>query len=205
MMTIAVTADIAETPEATLARAWSVLDLVPDPEIPVVSIRELGILRDVRRTADGALEVVITPTYSGCPAMAQIAEDVARALDDAGLGPYRIETVLAPAWTTDWIGAAAREKLRAYGIAPPAGRCAADDTVSRAAAGVEQTIRFVPRANASSGSSASSASSAPSATPVCPQCGSVHTERLAQFGSTACKALYRCLDCREPFDYFKPY
>jgi ring-1,2-phenylacetyl-CoA epoxidase subunit PaaD len=200
--------DSEQTPDATLARVWSVLDSVPDPEIPVVSIRELGILRDVRRTADGALHVAITPTYSGCPAMAQITEDIARALDAAGLGPYRIETVLAPAWTTDWIGDAAREKLRAYGIAPPVDRCAASNTTSQTAGGIEQTIQFVSRANAPSPSSPSNTSSQPSASraaPACPRCGSAHTERLAQFGSTACKALYRCLDCREPFDYFKPY
>ena len=120
--------------DATLERAWAVLEAVPDPEIPVVSIRELGILRDVRRTDDGTLEVVITPTYSGCPAMSQIAEDVAHALDVAGLTPYRIATVLAPAWTTDWMTVEARDKLRAYGIAPPSEpravvcpRCAAAD------------------------------------------------------------------------------
>jgi ring-1,2-phenylacetyl-CoA epoxidase subunit PaaD len=172
--------------DATVAQAWAVLEAVPDPEIPVVSIRELGILRDVRRATDGVLEVVITPTYSGCPAMSQIAEDIGHALNHAQLGPYRIETVLAPAWTTDWMTSEAREKLRRYGIAPPTGNC------GHAAAPQQKTIRFVPRAAAND-------------KPACPRCGSVHTERLAQFGSTACKALYRCLDCREPFDYFKPY
>ena len=173
--------------DPVLERAWTVLETVPDPEIPVVSIRELGILRDVRRAADGVLEVVITPTYSGCPAMSQIAEDVAHALEVAKLAPYRIATVLAPAWTTDWITADAREKLRAYGIAPPTGNCASDSVTDMPR---EKAIRFVPRALPA---------------PACPRCGSAHTERLAQFGSTACKALYRCLDCREPFDYFKPY
>jgi len=174
--------------DPALARAWAVLEAVPDPEIPVVSIRELGILRDVRRAADGALEVVITPTYSGCPAMSQIAEDVGHALDAAQFTPYRIATVLAPAWTTDWITADAREKLRAYGIAPPTGNCGS--AADAPAAPREKVLRFVPRALPA---------------PSCPRCGSAHTERLAQFGSTACKALYRCLDCREPFDYFKPY
>ena len=177
------TAPLAATLDPTLERAWTVLETVPDPEIPVVSIRELGILRDVRRAADGVLEVVITPTYSGCPAMSQIAEDIAHALDVAQLAPYRIQTVLAPAWTTDWMTANARDKLRAYGIAPPTGHCASD-------APHEKVVRFVPRALPA---------------PACPRCGSVHTERLAQFGSTACKALYRCIYCREPFDYFKPY
>ncbi|WP_321818461.1 MULTISPECIES: 1,2-phenylacetyl-CoA epoxidase subunit PaaD [unclassified Paraburkholderia] len=171
------------TADQTLERAWQVLESVPDPEIPVVSIRELGILRGVRRADDGQLEVVITPTYSGCPAMSQIAEDVAHALDAAQIAPHRIVTTLTPAWTTDWITAAAREKLRAYGIAPPAGNC------GPAAQPGEQPITFMPKLPA----------------PVCPRCGSKHTERLAQFGSTACKALYRCIDCREPFDYFKPY
>ena len=140
-----------------------------------------GILRDVRRADDGQLEVVITPTYSGCPAMSQIAEDIAAALQAADLPAHRIETVLAPAWTTDWITQEARDKLRAYGIAPPVGQCG---TAAR-----ENVVRFVPR---------------PVAAPACPRC-SARTERLAQFASTACKALYRCVDCREPFDYFKPY
>ncbi|NIE69121.1 1,2-phenylacetyl-CoA epoxidase subunit PaaD [Burkholderia sp. Ax-1719] len=176
-----------QTPaDHTLARAWQVLEAVPDPEIPVVSIRELGILRDVRRADDGQLEVVITPTYSGCPAMSQIAEDVAHALDAAQLAPYRIATTLSPAWTTDWITDEAREKLRAYGIAPPTGNCGSGAAHGTAA---EKPITFMPKLPA----------------PVCPRCGSKHTERLAQFGSTACKALYRCIDCREPFDYFKPY
>jgi ring-1,2-phenylacetyl-CoA epoxidase subunit PaaD len=166
--------------QTTIERAWHVLESVPDPEIPVVSIRELGILRDVRHGDDGVLEVVITPTYSGCPAMSQIAEDIAKAIDDAQLGAHRIETVLAPAWTTDWITDDAREKLRRYGIAPPTGACVS----------TENPIRFVARKPA---------------TIACPRCGSTHTEKLAQFGSTACKALYRCIDCREPFDYFKPY
>lgn len=146
----------------------------------MVSIRELGILRDVRHGEDGVLEVVITPTYSGCPAMSQIAQDIAQAIGQAGLGAHRVETVLAPAWTTDWITDEAREKLRRYGIAPPAGACS----------NAEKPIRFVPYKK--------------EAIP-CPRCGSTHTEKLAQFGSTACKALYRCVDCREPFDYFKPY
>ena len=183
------TANRTTATDPTLERAWEVLESVPDPEIPVVSIRELGILRDVRRAADGVLEVVITPTYSGCPAMSQIAEDVEHALEVAKLAPYRVATVLAPAWTTDWMSADAREKLRAYGIAPPTGNCGGE-TPQPPATPREKVIRFVPKALPA---------------PACPRCGSAHTERLAQFGSTACKALYRCLDCREPFDYFKPY
>jgi len=186
--------------DAAIEHARDVLEQVPDPEIPVVSIRELGILRDVRRASDGAIEIVITPTYSGCPAMSQIAEDVAHALEVAGLAPYRICTTLTPAWTTDWITDEALEKLRAYGIAPPSGQCGGGGAATTAS--VERPLAFIPQPLAAPlaaprGSSRSS--------PACPRCGSAHTERLAQFGSTACKALYRCLDCREPFDYFKPY
>ncbi|WP_082709987.1 1,2-phenylacetyl-CoA epoxidase subunit PaaD [Burkholderia sp. TSV86] len=198
--------------EALVARARQALESVPDPEIPVVSIRELGILRDVRRALDGALEIVITPTYSGCPAMQQIADDIGAALRRAGLAPHRIVTVLAPAWTTDWITADAREKLRAYGIAPPAERCEghAQGSASAAFPAIERTIRFlpkpaVPKPAVPRPAVPKPAIPKPAAAPACPRCGSAHTERLAQFGSTACKALYRCIDCREPFDYFKPY
>jgi len=166
--------------QTTIERAWHVLESVPDPEIPVVSIRELGILRDVRHGDDGVLEVVITPTYSGCPAMSQIAEDIAKAIDDAQLGAHRIETVLAPAWTTDWITDDAREKLRRYGIAPP-GACASEPASAKVSP-IRLMARHVP----------------------CPRCGSEQTERLSAFGSTACKALYRCIACREPFEHFKP-
>nr|WP_198680352.1 1,2-phenylacetyl-CoA epoxidase subunit PaaD [Cupriavidus agavae] len=177
-----------ESSAARLAHAWAALEAVPDPEIPVVSIRDLGILRDVALAGDGmTIEATITPTYSGCPAMGQIEEDVGRALDAAGLAPWRVRTVLAPAWTTDWITEAGRASLRAFGIAPP-GRCGS----AAPRADNVRPLRFVPRAPAS-------------AEVACPRCGSVHTQELARFASTACKALYRCLDCREPFDYFKPY
>ena len=166
------------TADATLERAWEVLESVPDPEIPVVSIRELGILRDVRRAADDVIEVVITPTYSGCPAMSQIAEDIEDALKRADIGPHRIATVLAPAWTTDWMTTEAREKLRKYGIAPP-GHCG--ETPAGQVSAIRVMARDVP----------------------CPRCGSAQTERLSAFGSTACKALYRCIACREPFEHFK--
>lgn len=159
------------------------LETLADPEIPVVSLRELGILRDVRLGTDGQVEVVITPTYSGCPAMGQIEDDVRATLRRLGLDG-RVVTQLAPAWTTDWIGEAAREKLRQFGIAPPQG-CA------QAAPAGEQPLRFVARTNAAS--------------VPCPHCGSTNTTELAHFGSTACKAQWRCLDCLEPFDHFKPY
>lgn len=154
-----------------------------DPEIPVVSLGELGILRDVRAGADGVPEVVITPTYSGCPAMGQIEDDIAAALREAGL-PGRVVTQLSPAWTTDWMSEAAKDKLRTYGIAPP--QCGSTPNASN---GVLQFSRHATR---------------PVDVP-CPQCSSHNTTQTAPFGSTACKALYRCLDCLEPFDYFKPY
>ncbi len=154
-----------------------------DPEIPVISLGELGILREVRAGADGVPEVVITPTYSGCPAMGQIEDDIVAALREAGL-PGRVVTQLAPAWTTDWMSEAAKDKLRAYGIAPP--QCG---SAPASAAGVLQFSRHAAR----------------QVDVPCPQCGSRNTTQTAPFGSTACKALYRCLDCLEPFDYFKPY
>ena len=163
---------------ATLDDIWSALDHLTDPEIPVVTLRELGILREVRETADG-IEVVITPTYSGCPAMGQIEDDVRASLAQAGIAA-RVVTQLAPAWTTDWMSDEAKAKLRAYGIAPP--------HQTRSDVSVIKFVRHVDNQ------------------PVaCPQCGSTHTTLTSQFGSTACKALYKCLDCQEPFDYFKPY
>jgi ring-1,2-phenylacetyl-CoA epoxidase subunit PaaD len=160
-------------------RAWRVLEAVPDPEIPVVSIRELGILREINDT-NGELEVVITPTYSGCPAMGQIEDDVRAALAANNLGA-KVVTRLAPAWTTDWIAPEARQKLRDFGIAPP-------HTAPPA-----NVVRF-----------ARPATSPPVEVP-CPRCGSCDTTETSHFGSTACKALYKCLHCLEPFDYFKPY
>jgi ring-1,2-phenylacetyl-CoA epoxidase subunit PaaD len=159
-------------------RAWGILENIPDPEIPVVSIRELGILREIN-DRDGELEVVITPTYSGCPAMGQIEDDVRAALASHHI-PARVVTRLAPAWTTDWITEAAREKLRQFGIAPPH---SATDNV----------IRFARSSPASAVAIA------------CPHCGSANTTETSHFSSTACKALYKCLDCLEPFDYFKPF
>ena len=138
-------------------RVFEILSHVPDPEIPCVSVVDLGIVRDVTDDA-----VVITPTYTGCPATLAIEADIRSALDKAGLSALKIETVLSPPWSTDWISTEGREKLRAYGIAPP----------------VKTAVQ-------------------------CPRCGSTHTEELSRFGSTPCKSLHRCLDCREPFDRFK--
>lgn len=163
---------------AALEKIWETLDPLTDPEIPVVTLRELGVLRDVRQTDEG-VEVVITPTYSGCPAMGQIEDDIQASLESAGINA-RVVTQLSPAWTTDWMSEEAKEKLRQYGIAPP-----------HRTADQSNIVRFMP--NRASPSVA------------CPHCGSTNTTLTSQFGSTACKALYRCLDCSEPFDYFKPF
>lgn len=159
------------------AQAWAVLATVPDPEVPAVSLCELGIVREVLDHG-ASLEVVLTPTYSGCPATEFIERSVVEAIDAAGLGPARVTLQRAPAWTTDWISEAGKRKLREVGIAPPG-------PVADAAAPVRIVGRRVE------------------AVP-CPRCGSMHTERLSAFGATACKALWRCLDCREPFEHFKP-
>lgn len=170
---------------------WALLESVTDPEIPVVSLREMGILRAVREGTAG-LEVVITPTYSGCPAMGQMEDDVKAALAHAGIAA-RVVTQLAPAWSTDWMTPEARDKLRAYGIAPPPEGGAASACGHPAPS--TNVVQF------------SAQKIALAARPVvaCPQCGSDNTTETSHFGSTACKALYKCLDCLEPFDYFKPY
>ena len=181
---------LAQSQEADAHHAiWELLEAVTDPEIPVVNLREMGILRAVRFGAQG-LEVVITPTYSGCPAMGQMEDDVANALSQAGVAA-RVVTQLAPAWSTDWMTPEGRDKLRAYGIAPPVKSACA------AAAGA-QVVSCANRKFAGRGL-------APQETVACPQCGSDNTTEISHFGSTACKALYRCLKCMEPFDYFKPY
>ena len=180
---------------APLRRA---LDQLTDPEIPVVTLREMGILRDLRRGADGRVEVVITPTYSGCPAMDQIADDIGAVLKGAGV-EGRVVTQLAPAWTTDWMTPEAREKLRAYGIAPPHSAAAA----TLVATG-QSVVHFAPNFRATRASGAGANGLFDTEPPVaCPQCGSTNTTETSHFGSTACKALYRCLDCMEPFDHFK--
>ena len=177
--------------DTSLDEVRAALDAVVDPEIPVVTLRELGILRDIRRGPRG-FEVVITPTYSGCPAMEQMADDIQAALQEHGW-QGTVVTQLAPAWTTDWISAAAREKLRAYGIAPPQAACPPAARSSGQETAQERVLRFVPKAAAAQ------------AAVVCPHCGSRDTFESSRFGSTACKALYKCAHCQEPFDYFKPY
>ena len=155
------------------ADIWDLLSDVPDPEIPVLSVLDLGIVRSVR--VDGErVYVAITPTYSGCPATETIAADIQAALVDAGIDHPEISTQLSPAWTTDWISNEGREKLLAYGIVPPV-QPSADAT---ALFGRQPVI-------------------------PCPRCKSENTTLVSQFGSTPCKALYKCMDCLEPFDYFK--
>jgi len=168
---------VVTTATDRIGRAWQVLGTVLDPEVPALSVCDLGIVRDV--IDHGAeLEVVLTPTYSGCPATEVIEQNVLGALQAEGLGPARATLRRAPAWTTDWISPEGRRKLNDYGIAPPG------PTLPEGGA----PIRIVRRQPAI----------------ACPRCGSTHTERTSAFGSTACKALYRCVDCREPFEYFKP-
>jgi ring-1,2-phenylacetyl-CoA epoxidase subunit PaaD len=177
---------MALTELAHTERALAVLDGVMDPEVPVLSVRDLGIVREVDAGDDGSVDVVLTPTYSGCPATEVIADAVKRALEVAGFAPVQVTTRLSPAWTTDWISAAGREKLHAYGIVPPG------PVDPHAGA----PVRFMPRR-------AGSPSAAPLAL-ACPRCASTNTERLSAFGSTACKALWRCRACGEPFEHFKP-
>jgi ring-1,2-phenylacetyl-CoA epoxidase subunit PaaD len=161
-------------------QVWRILGSIPDPEIPVISICDLGIVREV--CVDAAeVRIVITPTYSGCPAMHAIEEDIRSRLAEAGYRTVAISTTLTPAWTTDWMNESAKARLREYGIAPPL------HTAAHLSA--PAVVRFATHRHAG---------------PACPLCGSLHTELLSQFGSTACKAMYRCVECREPFDYFKP-
>jgi ring-1,2-phenylacetyl-CoA epoxidase subunit PaaD len=162
---------------------WRTLARIPDPEIPVLSIVDLGIVRGVEWQGD-ELVVTVTPTYSGCPATELIMADIGRALAAVGFAKHRLEIRLSPAWTTDWIAAAARERLAGYGIAPPGANAApAQSTIDATA-----LFRRGPRASV-----------------PCPRCGSTHTRELSRFGSTPCKAQYRCEACLEPFDYFKPH
>jgi ring-1,2-phenylacetyl-CoA epoxidase subunit PaaD len=172
-----------EDAHTTLAldRARRVAGAVPDPEVPVLTIDDLGVLRDVS-TEEGRLVVTITPTYSGCPAMDAIRDDVVRELHAAGFRDVEVRLALAPAWTTDWMSLAGREKLREFGIAPPTGRGAVAGGI-----GVERgPVRLALAVK-------------------CPHCGSLDTREIAHFGSTACKALYECRACLEPFDHFKAF
>lgn len=152
----------------------SLLSEIPDPEIPVITIIELGVIRDIEIINDSSISLKITPTYSGCPAMKQIEDDVRKKLNENGFINITINTIYSPPWTTDWITPEAKEKLRKYGIAPPEHSTEDKSSIT----GKSKTIN-------------------------CPLCKSQNTKLISQFGSTACKALYQCQDCLEPFDYFK--
>ena len=155
-------------------KIWKLLEEVSDPEVPVLSVIDLGIIREVK-IREEEVEIVITPTYSGCPAMDMISMNIKLALIEHGYRKLKITSVLSPAWTTDWMSEPGKERLKAYGIAPPNSKQAVCDTKLFAE---EEAIQ-------------------------CPLCNSYHTKRISEFGSTACKALYQCQDCKEPFDYFK--
>jgi ring-1,2-phenylacetyl-CoA epoxidase subunit PaaD len=166
--------------QPSIAEIWSWMSDIPDPEIPVLSIVDLGIVRDVRWTNKNELIIAITPTYSGCPAMDAIASDIRSCLKDHGISAFRLETKLSPAWTTDWMSDSAKARLREYGIAPPA--------------------RLIPIAGIAPPATSEKAK------PVqCPYCGSEATTVISRYGSTPCKALYRCSSCLEPFDVFKQH
>lgn len=163
-----------ETSSLTQKKIWSILETVCDPEVPVLTIIDLGIVRDVKIN-DDAVEIMITPTYTGCPAMDMISMNIKLALAENGYKNSRVTSVLSPAWTTDWMTEEGKRKLKEYGIAPPNPRQqVCNDKLFAADEAVQ-----------------------------CPHCNSYHTHRISEFGSTACKALYQCDDCKEPFDYFK--
>jgi len=155
-------------------KIWEILATVNDPEVPVLTVLDLGIVRDVQ-IKNNQVEVIITPTYSGCPAMDAIALDIKLKLSEAGFRNVKVISILSPAWTTDWMSEGGKQKLKAYGIAPPNAK--------------QQVCR--------------NDLFAPNEAVQCPHCNSYHTSRISEFGSTACKALYQCDDCKEPFDYFK--
>jgi ring-1,2-phenylacetyl-CoA epoxidase subunit PaaD len=164
---------VIQVEERTRAHAWSVAATVTDPEIPVLTIEDLGVLRDVEVDGERAI-VTLTPTYSWCPAMDAMRDDVVLALNAAGYFPVDVRMTLAPAWTTDWMTDAGKRKLTEYGIAPPGGVAGVPRGIVRVALGVK-----------------------------CPRCGSLRTREVSRFGSTSCKALFECLECLEPFDSFK--
>jgi ring-1,2-phenylacetyl-CoA epoxidase subunit PaaD len=170
----AVAPSVQELPAARIARAWAALDAVEDPEIPALSVVDLGLIRFVTAQSDGSLGIGLSPTYTGCPATEVIQTLIERALAVADVGAFRVMRVLAPAWSSDWITPDGRRKLAGYGIVPP-------DHSSASLRDLRSGGRPV----------------------ACPRCHSTHTETVSEFGSTPCKALLRCRECREPFEYFK--
>ncbi len=172
-MTAAPASIEAAPPPAALLRLRELLAGVPDPEIPVLSVLDLGVVRHLRQRADGTIEVGVSPTYSGCPATPMIKADIVQALERDGFRAVAVD-VLSPPWTSDWISEEGRRKLAAYGIAPPA------EAVTSARRLLQPDLAI-----------------------ACPRCNSTNTMKLSEFGSTPCKALYRCVSCLEPFDYFK--
>lgn len=177
---------IVETlPRRDVGEVWGWLDQIPDPEIPAISLVDLGIVRDVRwedRGSKQELVVTVTPTYSGCPAASAIMHAIENEIRARGVKTLRIERRIAPPWTTDWISPKGRKRLEESGIAPPSGHAAAPSPFARPPlAQLEGRVVAVP----------------------CPRCGSENTTRISEFGSTPCKAQYRCRECLEPFDYFK--
>ena len=183
----------AISPPAT-ATIWNWLAEIPDPEVPAISIVDLGIIREVHceEAPHGSRAVVtITPTYSGCPAMDMIAADIRTKLQEHGIDDVRLVTRLSPAWTTDWLSPDARERLRRFGIAPPAQQAIRFPDGDRGNSARRPRMHFLfPRTR-------------PAAAVACPRCAATDTESISDFGSTACKAQYRCRACGEPFDYFK--
>jgi ring-1,2-phenylacetyl-CoA epoxidase subunit PaaD len=155
-----------------IGQVWQWLNEIPDPEVPVVSVVDLGMIRDVCIT-DGSVEVAVAPTYSGCPATEVIEQQIVTTLVSHGLDKVSIKRVLSPPWTTDWISESGRKKLKAYGIAPPAGSASKKSLLTG-----KQSVS-------------------------CPRCDSVNTSMVSEFGSTACKASWKCEECLEPFEYFK--
>ncbi len=153
---------------------WQLLEQVKDPEVPVLTVVDLGIIRSVHFDENQKLEIIITPTYSGCPAMDMIAVDIKAVLQENGFESVQVSSVLSPPWSSDWMSANGRKKLKEYGIAPPEGKV------------IDKSVLFAQPKNIQ-----------------CPHCDSRHTKMISQFGSTACKSLYQCQDCKEPFDYFK--
>lgn len=173
---------MVKTTNISVDAIWNLLKDIPDPEVPVLSVTDLGIIRNVLlhqnpspAGGDESIEILITPTYSGCPAMDMIAMNIRLVLLENGFKNVKITTVLSPAWTTDWMSEEGKQKLKAYGIAPPNPR---QQVCNNDLFAQHEAVQ-------------------------CPQCNSYHTHRISEFGSTACKALYQCDDCKEPFDYFK--